>query len=161
VNLSGNVSNPGSYNLAALEGLPSTTLTIPVTGGTDTYTGVPLWTFLNPTGNILDEYVITAGTDGYEVVLSAAELDPLLGGNPDDLLPYADAPTGTATSNFPASGVARTILPSDLSFAHGRWESDLVTAEVVPVPEPGSLAMILPGMIGLLAFRRNRRAATG
>jgi hypothetical protein len=117
--------------------------------GSNTYTGVPLWTFLSPSdSNSLDQYVITAATDGYEVVLSLAELDPSFGGNPADLLPYADAPIG-GPSDFPASGVARTILPDDVPFAHGRWESDLVTVDVQAVPEPGSLALLLSGLIAL------------
>jgi hypothetical protein len=46
---------------------------------------------------------------GYEVVLSLAELDPALGGNPGDLLPYADTrpaiflPTTSLAPSFPAT----------------------------------------------------------
>ena len=149
VTLSGNVNQPGSYTLSQLQS-DFTPTTETVNG--DTYTGVPLWTFLDPnSNNILDQYVITAGTDGYEVVLSLAELDPSLGGDPGDLLPYADT-----AGNFPPAGVARTILPSDQPFAHGRWESDLVTVQVEAVPEPSSLVLLFSGLIGLIVFRRNR-----
>jgi hypothetical protein len=150
VTLSGNVGDSGSYNLSQLEN-DFTPTTESVNG--DTYTGVPLWTFLDPSNSdILDQYVVTAGTDGYEVVLSLAELDPSLGGNPGGLLPYADT-----NGNFPADGVARTILPNDQPFAHGRWESDLVTVEVNAVPEPGSLALLLSGLTAMIVIRRNRR----
>ena len=96
--------------------------------------------------------VITQGTDGYEVVLSLAELDPALGGNPNDLLPYAD--TGT---DFPGSAVARTIFPND--FKHGRWESNLNFVEVASVPEPASLGLLGVALMSMAAMRHRRRAA--
>ncbi len=149
VTLSGLVGDPGSYDLSRLQN-DFTPVTEIVNG--DTYAGVPLWTFLDPSdSDILDQYVVTAGTDGYEVVLSLAELDPSLGGNPSDLLPYAD--TG---GNFPADGVARTLLPSDTPFAHGRWESDLDLVDVEAVPEPGSLGLLLSGLTMLVVGCRNR-----
>jgi hypothetical protein len=94
----------------------------------DNYTGVPFWTFLDPRDSyVTRQYVVTAGTDGYEVVLSLAELVPSLGGNPANLIPYAD--TGT---DFPGNGVARTILPGDNK--HGRWESNLDRVAVAGKP---------------------------
>jgi hypothetical protein len=61
VQLSGNVANPGSYNATALQ-----TDFTPVTETTDgdTYTGVPLETFLDPTSTGTNEIVIAQGTDG-------------------------------------------------------------------------------------------------
>ena len=75
--------------------------------------------------------------------LSLAELDPDLGGNPNGLLPYAD--TG---GDFPANGVARTILPDDNR--HGRWVSNLSVVQVESVPEPASLTLLA---VALLALR--------
>jgi hypothetical protein len=148
VALSGPVANPGSYTKTDLQN--DFTPTNELVNG-DTYTGVPLWQFIGATGNdITNELVITAGTDGYEVALSLAELDPTLGGNPANFLPYAD--TGT---NFPTAGVARTLFPNDN--AHGRWESNLDVVQVVDLPEPGSLPVLLAALLAL-GYRRTRRA---
>ena len=107
--------------------------------------GSPLFTFINPSDpNILNQIVITSGTDGYEVVLSLAELDPNFGGNPQNLLPYADT-----EGDFPVSGLARTILPLDNR--HGRWVSNLdsVIVAQAAVPAPSTWAMVLIGFAGL------------
>jgi hypothetical protein len=147
LSLSGFVTNPGSYTKADLQA-DFTPMQETVSG--DTYTGVPLWTFLNPSnGNTISQYVVTAGTDSYEVVLSLAELDPSLGGNPANLLPYAD--TGM---DFPLDGVARTILPSDNK--HGRWVSNLVSIEVAAVPEPGSCMLLVSSLVTMAVIWRRR-----
>ncbi|HLB98276.1 MAG TPA: hypothetical protein VJK90_11460 [Acetobacteraceae bacterium] len=151
VQLSGAVTNPGSYNLAALQGLPS--LTEPI--GTDTYTGVPLWTFLDPINSNSNNQIVTAqGTDGYEVVYSLAELDPSLGGNPDDLLPYADT-----TGAFPGDGVARTITPSDNK--QGRWVSNVDSIDVSEIPEPDSSALLVVALMAIAATRYRSCQASG
>jgi hypothetical protein len=143
VQLSGAVTNPGSYNQAALQALPSVTETV----GTDMYTGVPLWTFLGPSNNNSNDQIVTVqATDGYEVVYSLAEFDPSLGGNPNDLLPYAD--TGGA---FPGDGVARTITPTDNK--QGRWVSNVDSIDVSDVPEPGSSALLVVALMAMAATR--------
>jgi hypothetical protein len=149
VQLTGAVANPGSYTLTTLQN-DFTPVQETISGGT--YTGVPLWTFLDATNsNVTDQIVVTQGTDGYEVVLSLAELDPALGGNPQDLLPYAD--TGT---DFPGDGVARTIYPTDNK--HGRWESNLELVEVTSVPEPVSLTLLGLGVVATAALHRRRNS---
>ena len=150
--MTGNTNNAGSYTKADLQG-DFTPVTSTISG--DTYTGVPLWILLDPTGSATGQIVVTQGSDGYEVVLSLAEIDPALGGNPDDLLPYAD--TG---ADFPTDGVARTIFPDDNR--HGRWESNLRLIDVLPVPEPGSfacLALRCPAWVALRSLIRRTPAA--
>ncbi len=150
VQLTGNVAQPGSYTKTDLQN-DFTPVTSTISG--DTYTGVPLWTFLDASGPMAtDQIVITQGTDGYEVVLSLAELNPALGGNPNDLLPYAD--TGT---DFPTDAVARTIFPTDNR--HGRWESNLDFVEVATVPEPASLGLLAVALMAIAAMRHRRRVA--
>lgn len=154
VQLSGKVTAPGSYTLAMLQNnFTPAALNVPVTGGTDVYTGVPLWNFLNATGSSNDQIVITQATDGYEVVLALGELDPSDGGNPNDLLPYSDS-LGT---DFPASGIARTIFPTDNK--HGRWESNLDAVTVTAAPEPGSLALVAIALIAIGTARRHASPA--
>jgi hypothetical protein len=154
--LSGNSGHAGTYNLAGLESLPATTETV----NNDTYTGVALWTFLDPTdSNILNQYVVVTGTDGYEVVYSLAELDPAYGAptsvNNIDLLPYTD--TNGQLDGLPGSdSLARTILPGDTPYAHGRWDSNLDAIEIVP--EPPSLTLLLSGLAPLALLRRKRRS---
>jgi hypothetical protein len=152
VTLSGNVAKPGSY---ALADLTSQFAPVSETVAGDTYTGTPLWTFLDALAPTAPQLVVTQGTDGYEVVLSLAELDPAAAGNGANLLAYAD--TG---GNFPGSGVARTILPSDN--AHGRWMSNLDAIAVIaaaPVPEPGSAMTSSLGIFAVAAAIRWRRKA--
>lgn len=153
VQLSGNVSKPGSYTVTQLKNdfIPAK-VTVP---SGDIYTGVPLWTFLDSSdSDVTDKIVTVQATDGYEVVLSLAELDPALGGNPNDLLPYAD--TG---GNFPEDGVARIILPTDNK--QGRWVSNVESVQVSSVPEPGSLTLLGVAAVPMTiaAGRRRRRVS--
>jgi hypothetical protein len=144
VQLSGAVTNPGSYDRGALQtGITAVSQTV----GTHTYTGVPLYTFLDPTNsNSANQLVVVQAIDGLEVVVALAELDPAFGGSLNDLLPYAD--TG---GNFPVDGVARTIFPTDN--AHGRWVSNVDSIEVAPVPEPGSLTLLTVALIAMATVR--------
>ncbi len=150
VTLTGPVTSPGSYDDTALSLLtPVTTTTV---SGT-TYTGTPLFSFINSIdGSITTQIVNTIGTDGYDVALALAEIDPALGGNPQDILAWAS--TGT---DFPTDGVARTIFPNDNK--HGRWESNLYLVQVTDVvPEPGSAAVLIAGLglFGMIRCRARR-----
>ena len=155
VQLTGNVAQPGSYTKTDLQN-DFTPVTSTISG--DTYTGVPLWTFLDASDPMAtDQVVITQGTDGYEVVLSLAELNPALGGNPHDLLPYADNGTDFPSDpNAKTAAVARTIFPSDNK--HGRWESNLDFVEVASVPEPASLGLLGVALMCVAGLRNRRRA---
>jgi hypothetical protein len=157
--LAGNVGYPGAYTFQGADPRNVPPITETVNG--DTYTGPPLFNLIDPSNSdILDQYVVTAGTDGYEVLLSLAELDPAFGAstaiNEVDLVPYAD--TG---GDFPADGLARTILPADTPYAHGRWVSNLDLIDVASVPEPSTVATVVPGLIGvvILALWRRRGAS--
>jgi len=92
------------------------------------------------------------------VLLSLAELDPAFGAstaiNQVDLVPYAD--TG---GNFPGAALARTILPADTPFAHGRWVSNLFLIDVAAVPEPAAVLLLMTALI-LMAVGALRRGAT-
>jgi hypothetical protein len=115
VTLSGNVMSPGAYTLTMLQ---NNFTPVQQTVSGDTYTGIPLATFVNTTSaNINTQIVVGQATDGYEVVYSLSEL-----ANLNNILAYAA--TGT---DFPADGVARTILPADN--LHGRFISNLVVVE--------------------------------
>jgi hypothetical protein len=158
--LSGNVKAPGSYTAATLSAPANFTAVTENIGG-DNYTGVGLWSFLNSKGPVsTNQIVITAGTDGYEVVVALAELDPSLGAvacgvgvENCDLLPYAD--TGTA---FPGDALARTIYPTDN--AHGRWESNLDLVTVETVPEPGTLTLFAVALAAIGTARRRLNPRT-
>ena len=152
VTLAGNVSHPGAYTFQGADPQNVSPITETVNG--DTYTGPPFFALIDPSNpNILNQYVVTAGTDGYLVLLSLAELDPAFGAstaiNQLDLVPYAD--TG---GNFPGAALARTILPGDTPFAHGRWVSNLFLIDVAAIPEPATLALLMTALIGMaMAFR--------
>jgi hypothetical protein len=111
VTLTGNVSYPGAYTFQGSD--PQNVPAITETVFNDTYTGPPLFALIDPSDpNILNQYVVTAGTDGYEVLFSLAELDPAFGAstapNQVDIVPYADT-----AGNFPGDGLARIITPGE------------------------------------------------
>jgi hypothetical protein len=159
VNVSGG-GNPGNYNLSQLQSFPVTQTSVPNSAPPPTnmtYTGSSLSTFLGlgslSSTDLLNDIVITEGTDGYLVVLAAAELAQSLGGNPNDIMAYA-----SDGGDFPGSGVARTILPTDAK--HGRWMSNLDEIDVVAAtPLPSTWVMMLTGFagLGLVGFYRRRK----
>lgn len=109
--LAGNVNSPGADTQAMLQ---NNFTPVQQTVSGDTYTGIPLLTFVNTNSPSIDtQIVVGQGTDGYEVVYSLEEF-----ANLSNIIAYAA--TG---SDFPADGVARTILPADN--AHGRYISNL------------------------------------
>lgn len=166
--LSGLVKNPGSYS--DLAGLGLTTLTESVTylsGGKTVnaaFTGVSLWSFLNLVGLAADpgqpgthlgEYVVATASDGYRAVFSIGELDPnfggaSMGGGNEDMIAWA---TGDG-SLLGSDGAFQLVVPGDVK--GGRYLHNLMSLQVLAasVPEPGSVALVLAGLLGIAALRK-------
>jgi DMSO/TMAO reductase YedYZ molybdopterin-dependent catalytic subunit len=160
--LSGQVTNPTSYSLADLEAYPATTETVTyVAGGspvTATFTGVLLYTLLTTNGqslitnpavknDVLREYVVGTGSDGYKAVISLGEILPNFGGELDMIAYLQDG------SPITTDGFARLVVPGD-KFG-GRYVSNLASLEVfnaAPVPEVGTLGLMLAG-VSLMGWR--------
>jgi DMSO/TMAO reductase YedYZ molybdopterin-dependent catalytic subunit len=169
--LTGGVAHPGTYALANLMSLPATTLTATYLSGstsvTDTYTGVSLWTLLMSAGLITDptikndvlrKYVAVVGSDGYEVIFSLGEIDPVFGDQPD-LVAYAD--TGGQLGNGGPDGFARIVVPGDT--AGGRYVSNVTEIAVfdASVAEPGTISLFVTGMAAMAVLRARRRERNG
>ncbi len=156
--IGGAVAASKSFDLAALEALPS--LTRVVNGVT--YTGTSLWNLLTvavgiplDTANkndLLDKYVVATGSDGYQVAFSLGELSPNFGNEPDFIAYLADGVALTDT------GFARIVVPDDVRA--GRWVSNLVGFQVFSaqqVPEPAALSLVGLGAAAGFVGRRPRR----
>src|SRR5262252_3310839 len=88
--LSGERTTPGTFTIMQLQSLGSVSENV----NGDSYTGVPLWTFLGGMANgnsniitsgggnnpILRNYVLASGSDGSRSLISAGEINPLFGG---------------------------------------------------------------------------------
>jgi DMSO/TMAO reductase YedYZ molybdopterin-dependent catalytic subunit len=146
VTVTGNVGTPAVYSLSGLQALAPTTQTDTFTAGgtpvTDTFTGVSVWNLLNASGGIvvnpavkndvLNNYIIATGTDGYKAVISAGEISPSFANRPD-LVAYGD--TGGTLPN--PAGFARLTVPGDV--AGGRYVSNLDNLTVATAPrQPGT-----------------------
>ncbi|MES2610923.1 MAG: molybdopterin-binding oxidoreductase [Pseudomonadota bacterium] len=127
--VSGAVTKPASFDLATLQALPASTVTV---AGT-IYTGVNLWTLLssatglktdatakNPT---LAMVAVATGSDGYKALVSLGEIDPGFGAN-GALVAYAANGEGLG-----ANGVARLIVPGEVK--QSRSVSNLSHIEVI------------------------------
>ncbi len=127
--VSGAVARPASFDLAALQALPSSTVTV---SGT-TYTGVNLWTLLNSTTGLrtdaaaknptLAMVAVATGSDGYKALVSLGEIDPGFG-NKSALVAYAINGEGLG-----ANGMARLVVPGEVK--QSRSVSSLTSIEVI------------------------------
>jgi DMSO/TMAO reductase YedYZ molybdopterin-dependent catalytic subunit len=158
--VTGAVSQATSFDLAALQGLP----TITETFGGHTYVGVSFWDLLNTTvgipvdvnvkNDVLSKYVVATGSDGYQTLFSMGELNPAFGNQPDMIAYEIDG------ASLGTNGFARLVVPND--GLKGRWVSNLVNLEVfsaAPVPEPQTNALMLAGLLLVGSAAAKRRGA--
>ncbi|MEJ8848292.1 molybdopterin-dependent oxidoreductase [Variovorax rhizosphaerae] len=133
--VSGAVTAPVTFDLAALQALPRISQAI----GTSTYTGVSLWTLLNVVGlrqsasasnPTLSMYVVATGSDGYRAAVSLGEIDPDFGAKGALIAYEVDG------SGLRASGMARLIVPGEVK--QGRSVSNLTAIEVFVARSGGS-----------------------
>jgi hypothetical protein len=164
----GDVQQALSFDEAALRALPANTQTVTYLAGstqvTNTFTGALLWDVLNLAGLIIDttvrndllnKVVIATGSDGYQAAFALGELSPAFGNAPI-LVAYDDV----AGALDGGDGFARIVAPGDVR--GGRYVSNLISFTVIdatPVPEPGTLAIMLFGLAVLWAM--HRRVAAG
>ena len=136
--VSGEVTNRTVFDLDKLEQFPPAqqNVTYFAAGSvvTESFTGVVLWDLLNnaPVGgivtdptvknDILHKVIIVTGTDCYQSVFGAGELDPFFGGN-QIMVAYA-----TGGQSLGSAGFARIVAPSDK--AGGRFVSNIASIEV-------------------------------
>lgn len=136
--VTGLVTTPTPYKLAGLQALPSVTQTDTFQAGTTpqthAYTGASLWNVVSAAGvrvgtnknDILNDYVLATGADGYKVVYSMGELNPGFG-NSGALAAYAETVHG-ATGPLTTDGFARSTAPGDVK--GGRYVSNLQNLDV-------------------------------
>ncbi len=129
--VSGAVLRPRSFDLAALQALPATTLT----GAGTRYTGVSLFTLLDQSTGIdtggrknaqLAMYAVATGSDGYQALVSLGEIDPGFG-NRGALIAWQ-----AGDSDLGKRGVARLVVDGDVK--QGRSVSNLAAIEVFAAP---------------------------
>jgi len=145
--LSGIVNNPGTYNLANLQTFTPVTQTVTYQAGStivnQNFTGVPLYNFLNNPGvnggggiittpgvsnELLRDYVVVTGSDGYRTVTSVGEIHPNFG-QTESLIAYQQAnPPGSTSTDLGNDGFARTTAPDDTR--GGRYVSNIASIDV-------------------------------
>jgi hypothetical protein len=121
--ITGAVEHPKSLTLAVLKREPATTETVSLMTErgdlTASYTGVLLWTVLEQAiiklspgtkNDILRHTIVVTGRDGYEVVLSVAEIDPKFGNDRAIIAYTRNGKPLTRDRRF-----ARLIVPTDKS----------------------------------------------
>jgi len=132
--VSGAVRQEGSFDLAALQALPPVSRAV----GTATYTGVDLWHLLNDVAGLktaagaknptLGMYAVATASDGYQTLLSMAEVDPAFGANQALVAYEVDG------QPLDRNGMARLVLPGDVRTS--RAGSNLVDLQVFALPTP-------------------------
>lgn len=134
--ISGAVGRRATFDLAALQALPTVTQSV----GSNSYTGVNLWTLLNDASvglrpdtavrnPVLSMYAVVVGSDGYRAVVSLAEIAPE-SGNRVALVAYSlnGAPLGR-------NGMARLVMAGDVK--PGRSVARLAAIEIFAAQPSG------------------------
>lgn len=138
LSVTGEVMRPTVFNLAKLQKLPvaQENVTYFAAGSvvSESFTGALLWDLLNnsPVGgivtdptvknDILHKIIIVTGSDCYQSVFGAGEVDPFFGGN-QIMVAYA-----TGGQSLGQNGFARIVAPVDK--AGGRFVSNIVSIDV-------------------------------
>jgi Oxidoreductase molybdopterin binding domain len=136
--VSGEVTNRAVFDLTKLEQFPPAqeNVTYFAAGSvvSESFTGVLLWDLLNNApvdgivtdpaikNDILHKIIIVTGTDCYQSVFGAGEIDPFFGGS-QIMVAYA-----TGGQSLGNAGFARVVVPGDK--AGGRFVSNIVNIEV-------------------------------
>lgn len=136
LNLSGLVETPGTFNIDDLTTLPATTQPAGYKPGY--FTGAVLWDFLQSPGgggglvdtgaqknDVLRDYVVAIGSDGYRAVFSLGEIHPEFG-NRGSLIAYL-----FNGSSLGDDGFARTTAPGDVRGA--RYVKNLAELQILSV----------------------------
>ncbi|WP_326541907.1 molybdopterin-binding oxidoreductase [Pseudorhodoferax sp.] len=168
LSLSGKVVNATTFTSASLkEKYTEVTQDVSYLAGTTpqskTYLGVPLFDVVQNalatdnntpgatnTGNagrrLIEHYVLSSATDGYQVVYALGELSPNFGGNQppnQPLIAYAQKVNGTVTPlDDSTDGPFRVTAPGDIR--GGRYASNVTKLEV-GVPAPTPMSGVKPG----------------
>ncbi|MBO9648983.1 MAG: molybdopterin-dependent oxidoreductase [Variovorax sp.] len=130
--VSGAVGKPSTFDLAALQALPSTQQIT----GSGVYTGVSLWTLLESAAGgikpgsgrnpLIAMYAVATGSDGYRTVLSIGEIDSALSGK---MVLVAYSVDGKPLDR---NGMARLVVTTDAKAT--RSVSNLTSIEVFALP---------------------------
>jgi hypothetical protein len=136
--VSGEVTNRAVFDLTKLEQFPPAqeNVTYFAAGSvvSESFTGVLLWDLLNNApvdgivtdpaikNDILHKIIIVTGTDCYQSVFGAGEIDPFFGGG-QIMVAYA-----TGGQSLGNAGFARVVVPGDK--AGGRFVSNIANIEV-------------------------------
>jgi DMSO/TMAO reductase YedYZ molybdopterin-dependent catalytic subunit len=134
--VSGDVLRPATIDLAALEALPRAQANVTYAPGgrvvrTDAFTGALLWDLLQSVGialdsaidnDILHKVIVVTGSDGYQAVFGAGELDPRFGG---DQVIIAYRKNGRLIRRH---GFAQIVAPGDKT--DGRFVFSIARIEV-------------------------------